>query len=518
MYQITRQRRFNKAGFVIIGLFLLLLVGFFYGCQLLQPKTVPQELSDQMPLYRRVGILKSLGGVRTSDSGTHLLEMDDGSTILLKSLQINLDDVSYLNKTVEVRGILTYTTDKKQIMEVANIDLVNDEDMSVSREARWQEMKNDELGLAINYRDDLQVDYNDGVLVFSRKIEPNNQVTSSIKQLDDHGSTQTSVPQQSQFSESASVTQSDALLPKIIHRLTISKTILLGDETIYNVAGLKNGETDLLSSGITKSKIGLGSYDALKKVYGDTTSYYLQSGNSVYTVIIDAGNDEQSLQDQNLFYTMLNSLKLSSDAVSLTKESKTPDLSQANPDATVKASDEGGLASSLDTEDTKTSSAKTILPADNVSITTSSGVSVTSNDNQAKPDLDVKGLSQTMQTEEMSLDGYEKLESESFKFAMLYPKSWYYSGSAGNGSGVIRHYEFGSKPLEEVPGDVSMDLTSGTIPSGNVTIVNGKELTVISDTNGVEVYVKGSGSRVYRLTGPASKKNVLMNMASSITD
>jgi len=474
-------------------------------------------MSDQMPLYRRVGVLKSLGGVRTSDSGTNLLELDDGSTILLKSLQINLDDPAYLDKTVEVRGILTYTTDKKQIMDVANIDLVQEDTTSSSQEVNWKDMQNDELGISIKYRDDLKVEDSNGALVFSREFTPNGEAVT--QQTADNTATTETAATQAPVTDTSGTGQVDSTVPTIVHRLTISKDTLASGETIYTKAGLKNGEADMLSSGITRSRIGSGSYDALKKVYGDTTTYFVQSGQDVYSITIDAGDDEQTLQDQNMFYEMLNNFKIAAGGVSLMDADKANNSTQASTEETTSKVVKTTQESTVNTQESSSPAAATVLPADSVAGTPTSVLPDTSTVNKVvAPDSATQANDTAVQMDTSSLEGYEKLESDSFKFSMLYPKSWYYSGSAGTESGVIRHYEFGSKPLEDVPGDVSLDLISGSVPSGSSSTINGKEVTVVNSSNGVEIYTKGSGSRIYRFMGPSSEKATLLNMAASIAE
>lgn len=530
MYEITRQRRFNKSGLIFVGLVMLLMVGAFYGCQFLQPKTNPAELSDQMPLYRRIGILKSLGGVRTSNSGTHLLQLDDGNTILLKSLQINLDDPTYLGKTVELRGILTYTTDNKQIMEVANIDLVQQEAATTGVQASWKDYRNVDIGLTIKYKDDLKLDDKSGFIVFSKESAPvklagQTQATDITNQPVDTASKDDAV-----VGSSSGVTA--VVSPAVIvHKMTIGRELLAENETMYTKAGIANGDAEMLSSGVSRSRIGSGSYDALKKADGNTTTYYISAGKSIYTVKLETGNDETTLQDQNLFYEMLGTMSL---------------------DSAVKPAPETDLANNstqsgtIETQAAKTDEKETVSNISDIKEPVIEPVvapkEVTAPIEQAKKTVDLPAItapaptvptqvapitSQSTEestsevlseTETANLEGYEKLESESFKFSMQYPKSWFYSGSAGTDQSVIRHYEFGSKPLEEVPGAVSLDLMSGAIPAGSSTTVNGRDVTVVNTASGVEVYSKGSGSRIYRFSGPSTDKATLMNMASSVSD
>lgn len=104
--------KFFSLGMLVLGTFLL---------QACQTQTTQNTLIDGQTLDRRVGVLRSLGGVQTSNQGTHLLMLNNGNTILLKSVAIDLDDPAYRDKNVEVQGVLDYTTDHKQIMEVVDI-------------------------------------------------------------------------------------------------------------------------------------------------------------------------------------------------------------------------------------------------------------------------------------------------------------------------------------------------------------------------------------------------------------
>jgi hypothetical protein len=114
--------------------------------------------------------------------------------------------------------------------------------------------------------------------------------------------------------------------------------------------------------------------------------------------------------------------------------------------------------------------------------------------------------------------GFSKIQSATFGFSMEYPKSWYYSGSASSETGVVRHYEFGTKPLEETPGQVSLDLMSGSLPAGIPTEINKIQIVKILSGDNIEYYAKGAGSRIYRITGPSSTANTLLQMAASIEE
>jgi hypothetical protein len=114
------------------------------------------------------------------------------------------------------------------------------------------------------------------------------------------------------------------------------------------------------------------------------------------------------------------------------------------------------------------------------------------------------------------VDGFTLMESSSFKFSMQYPKKWFYNGSASTETGVLRHYDFGSKPLDQQPGVASMDLMTGSVPSGVSVNVGSAIVTKVVDGNNVVIYLKGSGSRVYKFTGPSGLESTLLQMAGSI--
>jgi hypothetical protein len=471
MYEVNSQRKANKPVWLLLFLMMSVLVAGFYGCQFFQQKTEPVSVDDRVPMDRRIGILKSLGGVKTSNQGTHILQLDDGNTILLKSLQINLDDAQYLGKSVEVRGLLTYTTDNKQIMEVMNIDLVQQETSVAPEAISWKDYSSSGLGLQIKYRDDLLMDdKSDGKVIFSRAIESTTQQT-----------TETQEPNE------------------VTHRMSISREALAAGETMSTKLGVgEEGQSELLASGLSKSKIGSGNYDALKKTEGNETIYYIEADSYLYTIKIDCGSDEKTLTDQNLFYEMLGTMKLPGAAMAtLTQEAAQTD--EETVTTTTPAPVVGSQEPAAEAEE------KTPAPSPNAAPTM-----------QSLPP-DITEASETQESQQVN-EGFTTMESTSFKFSVQYPKSWYYSGSASSETDVIRHYEFGTKPLEEAPGSVSLDLMTGSIPSGSTSSVNGNTVTTVSSGGIVELYVKGSGSRIYKIAGPSGQKDTLLEIAGSLKD
>lgn len=439
----------------------------FYGCQMLQPKETPPNV-DEQPLDRRIGLIKSLGGVKTSSQGTHLLQLDDGSTILLKSLQINLDDLQYSGKNVEVRGLITYTTDGKQIMEVENIDILQNETPASEQQVSWEDYASAGLNFSIKYRSDFKVDDTDSTKVsFSKEVQPE--------------------PVTQQTLQTEASTQSGP----VSHDFIIEKTDLKKDELLTFLKLKDDSSAELLAKGFTKSKVGAMSMDSLKKTDGNKIIYYVV-GDPVYQITLDSGSDQETLSDQNLFYEMLGTFRI------MGADSST--------------GHEGDLLNNLDMGSQQPLKVTSGSTSESSASAGSNGSGLINFDAAASGVATIESIPATQQ----QLEGYAKLQSDVFNFALQYPKSWYYAGSAGSDTGVIRHYEFGSKPLDEQPGNVFMDVMSGTVPGGSQVTANGKTVTKTSSGSNTVLYVQGTGSRVYKITGPSAQESTLLQMAGSI--
>lgn len=116
-----------------------------------------------------------------------------------------------------------------------------------------------------------------------------------------------------------------------------------------------------------------------------------------------------------------------------------------------------------------------------------------------------------------TMENYSVFVSESFKFQMEYPALWFYGSVDTDDENVIRRYEFGADPVDEVPGIVSLELRAGEAPDGTIVTQNGKTLVKVPGESEVNVYYKAEeGTRLYRLTGPAAYEETLLAMASTI--
>lgn len=239
-----------------------------------------REIIDDRPTDRRIGEIKSLGST-VSTKGTHLLELDDGSTILLRSLSINLDNPDYKNKLVEVRGYINYSKElAKPLMDVDNIDVIDvalEDDEEIPE---WQKFEDTSLGLSIKYRDDFEQSIVNGDIIFEKEIEDEDDTSAE-------NSPQT-----------ISITVS-----------TIAKTDELD---LLSYLNLENDDSStLLGEGFTKSKIGLKNLDALKFVNENSGSleYYVESDDLIFIFNFKA-NSPDYRDYENLFYEMLRSFEI----------------------------------------------------------------------------------------------------------------------------------------------------------------------------------------------------------------
>ncbi len=442
----------------------LALVSSLYGCQ--QSNENRTDI-DEQPLDRRIGVIKSLGGAKTSSAGTHLLQLDDGSTILLKSLQINLDDAEYLGKDVEVRGLVTYTTDGKQIMEAMNIDVIQQEGSQAVSEVSWKEYASSAFDFSIKYRSDFKIDETDI-----------SQVRFWIE-----------VPPEAMSQQLTQETSETIETKPILHSFSVARSNLNGSLMAY-LELTSDSSAELLSKGFAKSKIGAQSLDALKKTDGTKVTYYVENDGYVYILTIDSGSDTKTLSDQNIFYEMLSTFVISGGDES------------TSADADLLNNLEMGS-----TQQKKMENQETAEPDNDITEPVEEAIKF-----DATNSLETAPSSETQET----LEGFATLSSDVFNFSLQYPKSWYYAGSAGLETGVVRRYDFGSKPLDEAPGSVTLDIMTTSMPSGTSLNLNGKTAAKSYSGSTLNIYVQGSGGRVYKVSGPKTEESTLLQMAGSI--
>lgn len=268
--------------YIALSAFVLILS----GCQN-SDVAVPTQI-EKMALMqeKRMGIMQSLGGAHTSSQATHLLRMNDGKTIYLKSDIIDLNSQKYSDKEVEVMGKISRTTDGNQTMSVNSIDLI-DTEVSINQEIpEWISYTSDNLGISLKYRNDYLLSDSD------------NQITieSKPKAIDS-------------LSKTPNLTSESEPTRMIFELLSKDSNFDLADE--MNVLSLDNA--DVLAGGFNRSKITQKGVDAYKfsGPGGKSIVYYLINDGGAYKISFQADENADNLvSEQNMFYDVLASMDL----------------------------------------------------------------------------------------------------------------------------------------------------------------------------------------------------------------
>ncbi len=223
---------------------------------------------------RRIGEIKVLGDVFNSDGATHMLNLDDGTTILLKSENVDLSAEKYLQNSVELTGIINSTVAGKSIMNVSSIDII-ETDIDVNQTVpQWKDYDGDIKEISFKYRDDFELDDSADEIVLIRKVE----------ELEDND--------------------------EALSEITIKKSKY---DDLAEFLGVESLEReDLLAENLQSSKVGQYSYQAYKQESSaDEIIYYIPSKQFVYEVAVISSGNQVALKDKNMYFDILGSLKIS---------------------------------------------------------------------------------------------------------------------------------------------------------------------------------------------------------------
>jgi len=451
--------------FAVSCLFVLLL----YGCQSSTSPSPDEVEKMTLSQERRIGVLQSLGGAFTSSQATHLLRMEDGKTLYLKSSALDLSNVKYTGKNVEVMGEILRTTDGNQIMTVSNIDVLDTEATPNQELPQWVDYQSENLKTSFKYRDDYAVK------------EENNQIIVTKKPV---------LPEVTNVSSAMPATASKPETTVAPTNIIIAKVAESEDGMVkaMNVNSLTPG--DVLAGGYNRSKITQKAIDAYKKSSSDNKNidYYLMAGGWAYKISFSAGDDTTDLTDeQNMFYDILASIDFAGSAAA----AKSPDLTNQGP------ADNNSVNSDQPAETKPANTAAAVA-----------GNTGTSSANSEDSTISADSMSNT-------ISGFDIFKSDSQKFSIAYPKSYYFGSVSPTSSDALHSYQFGSQPLEESPGEIVLDIVKGTMPSGKNVEYQGKQMVLVNDGDKVNVYTEFSG-KLFRLSAASSKSGLLQQMASTM--
>lgn len=148
------------------------------------------------------------------------------------------------------------------------------------------------------------------------------------------------------------------------------------------------------------------------------------------------------------------------------------------------------------------------------------GFTVEDEDDDDEEDVDekedeesiVEDPSEELVVPDMKFATYESLP---LLFAGEYPASWYYAGSSGSGSGIIRHYGFSDESVTDSNEFISLDILTSDIPSGKTIAGDGKTLTFVESGGTTTVY-SPLEEKTFKFSGDSEYKDIMVYMANSI--
>ncbi len=338
--------------------------------------------------------------------GTHIVVLDSGDEIAIRSLAFNLYDSEYTGNKVKIMGVMS---DDEEVFEVTGISVVDvlSEDVD---EGEWENYKNTDHGFEIKHLSNWEVvEAADGSVVFENELG-----SLSVSQQPFHF---------------------DAMMDEE------------GNEIKPLEAYFQDNFSD--GSGAEMKKIGPDQLEAI----ADGSDYYLYRNGLIYLIDISAADDESAL----IFKDMVSSFKFLGFTVG----------------------DGNGEGMELEDDESPVEEA---------------------GDDSALPEIDYE------------LTYFESLP---YEFSAPYPASWYYAGERSDDPSVLHHYGLSDEYLEDGNEVLSLDVYSGSIPSGKTMIVDGKSIVVIDSGSAYTAYVTVE-DQSYRISGPSSHSDLILNMAAGI--
>ncbi len=515
---------------------------------------------DKMVQEKRVGILRSLGGMSIGD-GTHLLEMSDGTTLRLRSLNIDLDQEKYLSKKVEVRGPITTADDGKSLMEVTSIDLSEDEENeSTNQKGETTEYKNADLGFKLTYIDNWEVEEDEGSVTFTSPV---------IKK------------------------EVDGTEENDRDMVIISKLGNPQKKSLETFLNLPEDPNELITLGYVQTVVGIDELEGLKKQSADlqTIDIYLTRDDAVYHLSFIGTENQDIITNRNAFFSMVSNfqfigitteddkkteeanIKIENDilnnpvedtediSIQPEKEEKdTAEIPESTQKPSVSSSSYGLIAQyisetineiapeSSDSGTWSTDSFEFVEP-NYVYTVYSAGsetrrVLLTYEKSGTQFETDVIGYfkpGETTSWERVSGDnpvatsektlitigdegaqeaavvkeGYRYFESLPYDFQAQYPTNWYFSGYSGSGD-VKHHYGFSNEPVEDGNELVSLDIVSGSLPDGSPISVGSHSGVKVYSGDNVAIYIEREDGKLYKIHGSTDYESYVVDIAASI--
>ncbi len=223
---------------------------------------------------KRIGILKSLGGMSVGE-GTHILELENQSTMRLRSSIVDLDNEKYLAQRVEIRGPIAKTEDGKDLMEVKSIDLAEEEEQEETLEGVEKEYTNAQLGFRLVYTDSWEINEESDRIVFN-------------------------APKKSESEDE----ESEDMV--IIERFPNPQK-----KSLESFLQLPSDNNSLITLGYTQTLVGTDQLEGLKKEANNRQEIdiWLTRGDDVYQLSFIGSENPEIANNRNTFFSMVTSFR-----------------------------------------------------------------------------------------------------------------------------------------------------------------------------------------------------------------
>ncbi len=499
----------KKIAFILLA---ALLVLPFQGCG--------EEEVVVIPVYEEFeGTLKSLGGIKVSESATHILQTEDGDILYVYSDAYDLDDDDYIGNEIEIYGEVTEASEKgKDVVNISRITVVEVEEDEVA-EVVDNTYSDQELGFSWEIQSDWEVDRGSGFAAFLLPLIEDEDEDLELDEVE---------------------ADNDYFAVKVLDNtdeLELDEWLVEYDPAASEIAVASSIGEDFLNSLNITSELE------------DVEIYYIERTDGyVYEVSHYNFDIENRTYFRNLFYEALSTFKLIPFGEGYEIESKEQTAESSDVDSEEQGADsseEEELEVSydeamgyIDDEFSGVTQYEFVDPyyvyvnytdgEDEVRVLLQYGVGpgfdydvlatfepgdvtdwelVSGEDEAAGMPKALVQIAEGGETAVVEImEGYRYFESGPYGFTIQYPSSWYYSGGGG-------HYSFSDTAEgDELIGldilDYSVDSVSGT----SVDLANGK----IGKSVSGGIYVERDDSSCFYLEGGSDYESVILDMAGSI--
>lgn len=256
----------------------MLIAGAFLlnGCLFSSSNDVESTQAENYEFVTYEGILQSLGTVKFNPDATHLLRLEDGNVLYVYSNYYNLWSDDYLNKKVEVSGLLIPGEDDgdKPVLAIERLTVLPDEPEQETVVIDMETYTNDNLGFAVDYQSDWT--------------------------FEDHSSAVTFIAPQPK--DTAEPVETDEIQISLLFN---KEGLLLEDwVTAYQ---------NVPSTSYPKSVISVDKIDAITVNDDNSVTYYVGDDDRIYVITHLKNQEIFALTYSNLFKEVLLSFDLLSD-------------------------------------------------------------------------------------------------------------------------------------------------------------------------------------------------------------